>query len=40
MALELLTMFVVPVLYAAVEESKLHGRKLAARLTGPGGPHA
>ena len=35
MALELLTMFVVPVLYALVEESKVKGRALAARLAGP-----
>ena len=35
MALELLTMFVVPVLYALVEESKVKARALAARLAGP-----
>ncbi len=39
MAIELLTMFVVPVLYALVEESKVRGKALANRLAGEGGDH-
>ena len=36
MALELFTLFLVPVLYCWVEEARFHGRRAAARLAGKG----